>query len=521
MSTHFTPARSSGRRNNFRGALMLLAISCACTAVCTAAQGAGVLDVDSFQHYIDRFNGMENENVANLIPNAQSWDWLKQNVPSFDCPDPDVQEIYWYRWWTFRKHIKQLPDGIAITEFLTYKTPVSSAVGHHVMEGRWIHDKQYLDQDLLYWLRGTNGKPNDVQKYSSWTAWAAFQRFLVNQDQAFATGLLDDFTRDYAEWEQKKLGADGLFWQFDVRDAMEESISGSRKNKNPRPSINSYMYGNAIAIAEVAALAGKPEVAQTYREKARILKKLVQEKLWDSKANFFKVQFENGVLSDAREEIGFIPWYFELPDRGYEQAWAQLIDDKGFRAPFGITTAERRHPLFRTHGSGHGCEWDGPVWPFATSQTLTALANVLNHYPQSFVTRADYFDALKTYVKSHHRNGKPYLGEYLDESNGDWLKGDAERSRYYNHSTFCDLIITGLVGLRPRSDRIVEVNPLLPPGTWDWFCLDNVLYHGRALAIVWDRTGQKYGKGAGLTVLVDGQPIAHSNDLARVTGDLK
>jgi len=37
----------------------------------------------------------------------------------------------------------------------------------------------------------------------------------------------------------------GLFWQYDVRDGMEESISGSRTNKNLRPTINSYMFGNA------------------------------------------------------------------------------------------------------------------------------------------------------------------------------------------------------------------------------------------------------------------------------------
>jgi len=37
---------------------------------------------------------------------------------------------------------------------------------------------------------------------------------------------------------------------------------------------------------------------------------------------------------------------------------------------------------------------------------------------------------------------------------------------HYNHSTYCDLIITGLVGLRPRADDIVEVNPLLPESTW-------------------------------------------------------
>ena len=38
---------------------------------------------------------------------------------------------------------------------------------------------------------------------------------------------------------------------------------------------------------------------------------------------------------------------------------------------------------------------------------------------------------------------------------------------YYNHSSFCDLVITGLVGLRPRADDLLEMNPLIPAGTWD------------------------------------------------------
>ena len=138
-------------------------------------------------------------------------------------------------------------------------------------------------------------------------------------------------------------------------------------------------------------------------------------------------------------------------------------DDAGFRAPHGLTTAERRHPQFRTHGTGT-CEWDGAVWPFATSQTLTGLANVLRGPPQAFVTRRDYFDELTKYARSHQQDGKPYLGEYLDETTGEWLitGPKAERSRFYNHSTFNDLVISGLVGLVPRDDDTIEVDPLLP-----------------------------------------------------------
>jgi hypothetical protein len=212
---------------------------------------------------------------------------------------------------------------------------------------------------------------------------------------------------------------------------------------------------------------------------------------------------------------------FELPDsgKGYEAAWTQLTDVSGLRAPFGITTAERRHLQFRSHGVGT-CEWDGAVWPFATSQTLVALANVLRDYPQTNLTPRDYFDAFLTYVHSQHANGKPYIGEYLDETTGQWINGKEGRSRYYNHSTFADLLVTGVVGLRPRADDTVEVRPLLPDGVWDWFALDGVSYHGRTLTILWDKDGSRYGRGAGLSVLADGKQIAHGDKLAKVTGKL-
>jgi hypothetical protein len=64
----------------------------------------------------------------------------------------------------------------------------------------------------------------------------------------------------------------------------------------------------------------------------------------------------------------------------------------------------------------------------------------------------------------------------------------------------------------------VEVKPLLPANTWDWFCLDNVLYHGRIITIAWDKTGKKYNKGKGLRVFADGKQIAQSKSIGRITG---
>ena len=427
-----------------------------------------ILKHELVARHVARFNAMEDEPIVNLVANAGAARWLETNIPRFECPDAEVEEIYFSRWWALRKHLRRPPDGPGagaatghvFTEFINRAEPVSSALGHHLMEGRWLRDSRYYDDYVRWWLRSNGGKPHArLHHYSQWLADALYQRYLVTHDRAFVVSLLDELVADYRQWEAEKQLPGGLFWQYDVRDAMEESISGSRTKKNVRPTINSYMFGNAQAIAAIARLANRPALAEEFAARAATLRRLTQEKLWNAGAKFFEVRREDGAFADVREAIGFIPWYFKLPEfgRGCEVAWAQLRDEQGFRAPFGITTAERRHPQFRSHGVGT-CEWDGAVWPFATSQTLTALANVLRDYPSAGVTPADYFDAFRTYVRSHRMDGKPYIGEYLDEKTGAWLKGDHPRSRWYHHSTFADLLIGGVVGLRPRDDDVVEVS---------------------------------------------------------------
>lgn len=492
------------------------------------AEDFAVLKPEVFAPYVARFNAMEDENITNTIPNAVARDWMQKEIPLFQCPDREVEEMYYFRWWSFRKHLVQTTNGWVITEFLTpvkhagaFNT-ISCATGFHIAEGRWLRNQKYLDDYITFWLRGDGGEPEPhFHKYSSWFAAAVYERSLVTGDRSFAANLLPDLVADYRAWEQEHLTTNGLYWQFDVRDGMEESISGSRTVKNLRPTINSYMFGNARAIAAIARRADNSAVADEFEARAAQLRRLTEQLLWDDAAGFFEVRRPDGTFSGAREEIGFIPWMFELPENEarYLSAWDQLSDPHGFWAPYGVTTAERRHPQFRTHGYGK-CEWDGAVWPFGTCQTLNALANVLHDYSQSIVTKRDYFDVFLTYVNSQHSNGKPYIGEYLDETTGQWINGAGGRSRYYNHSTFADPLITGVIGLRPRADESVDLKPLLPAGVWNCFCLDGVVYHGRSLTIIWDEDGTHYGKGPGLSVWSDGREIGRSPDLAGLTANL-
>src|SRR5579864_5027329 len=95
-SQHGLKTRLTGKCLNAVTVLVVLALPIFCRA--GAPEGA-VLNFDDLRHYVDHFNSMEDENVATLISNAQAWEWMKRNVPAFECPDKAFEEIYWYRWW--------------------------------------------------------------------------------------------------------------------------------------------------------------------------------------------------------------------------------------------------------------------------------------------------------------------------------------------------------------------------------------------------------------------------------------
>ena len=517
-----------------------------------------LLKWNDFKHYVDYFNTMEDENIAQFIPNSEAAAWMEREIPLFECPDREMEEMYYFRWWTLRKHIIRTDLGFAQTEFLVKRSYsdkhnlIACAVSHHIMESRWLHNHSYAIDEAYNWLRGNDGKPMDkFHKFSSLVPFALLQDAKVIGNTEWMRDLKDDLFADMQWWDENhlwcnvakdaKLGKDeqgvtkpfapddSLYWQGDVQDGMEESISGGRYSagkrmfhQNRRPTINSYMYGNFAALASVFSEGAKLGSQPNYAERARQLKQLAIEKLWDPDLQFFCARDKFDSLCQVRELVGYLPWYTEMADDDaakYAPAWLQLTDPEGFLAPYGMTTAERRHPLFRHAWTGRPtCEWDGAIWPFATSQTLTALANVMNDYPLTAALLPDtlFYQHLKLYTESMHHRGRPYVGEYLDEKTGAWLWGDAERSRYYNHSTYNDLIISGLVGLRPSLDNEISINPLIPAGQWSYFCLDGIVYHEHVLTILWDETGLRYGQGLGLTLLVDGRRVANRSTLGKL-----
>ena len=476
--------------------------------------------------------------------------WFEKNIPFFDCSDPQITQIYYYRWKLYKSHLKDLGSrGYIVTEFLDdvswamrpYQS-LNDVTAFHINEGRWLKDGRYVDDYINFMYSGGNDR-----HFSEAIAAAAYDRYLVDGDRAFAIKNLASMEHIFQLWTNHFDAAKGLYFIEPIADATEYTISsidasggkdGFLHGDSFRPTINSFMFANAVAISKLAALAGDTNAAEIFAANATAIKTSVETNLWNDGMQHFidRYKADNQFVHywdfiRGRELAGYVPWAFELPDHDpkYDTAWKHLLASNELAGPYGLRTVEpsyeyymRQYRLLIDGGKRFAeCQWNGPSWPFDTTLVLLATANLLNDYTQDVVHAGDYVRLLKQYTRQHYLNGEPDLQEDYNPDTGKVIVG-LTRSHHYNHSGYNNLIITGLAGLRPRADNILEINPLIPTdsnstNSIDYFCLENVPYHGQFVTIVYDRNGRHYKKGAGLSVYVNGRQVLTPSALGRKT----
>lgn len=498
--------------------------------------------VSRLSDYVRRFNADDVELYTNAIPNAAAEAFLLKNVPRFACPDKDIERTYYFRWWTFRKHLRKGGDGDwRVTEFLP-KVSWSGAdntivcpAGHHLREGRWLHDAQILADNARFWL----ADPSATHRwdYASWLFTGTELLAEVTGRDTLPVELLDDAVRYWERWEKGftrdggwPMGGDGKggFLSIDNREGTEYSLGGN----GYKPLFLSAMWREARTIAAVARRSGRTDLAERFDAKAEGVRQSLLANCWNPDVGFFTTRPKDGARGTVRELHGYAPWYFGVPTDGRAPDWGQLADPQGFAARFGLTFPERRAPGFVIDYKGHECKWNGPSWPYATSVALTAFANDLHTRGGGSAAERERFGFLLWQYAAQQKRTQdwrtegdfrvvPWIDENLHPDKSEWIarkiildtpamrdRFPKERGKDYNHSTFCDLVISGLVGLVPDGARGFAVDPLCPQA-WDWFVLEDVRYRGHAVSVRWQR-------GEGLTVTVDGRVAAQRPTLGRL-----
>ncbi|KAI1825860.1 six-hairpin glycosidase [Xylaria intraflava] len=475
--------------------------------------------------------------------------WYRDRIPFFEASDANITDVYYYRWEIFRAHQRDLgPQGYITTEFIDDvswdflpSAWLDDATQFHFNEARWCRDRRFrVDHaNFIY------NADFDIRHFSENIAASVWNAYLVDGVQSDIVTLLDGMQKVYNAWQSDHFDTSkGLYYIEPLLDATEYTISsidascgtdGFTGGVSFRPSINTYQYGNARAIASIAKLAGLSDVASDYNARAESLKTKFQNSLWNSTFEHFIDRIHDNTscvtywdFIRGRELVGYVPWLHDLPDDNatYAAAWKHILDANQLAGPYGLRTVEPSYEYYMVqyrYDAATGlreCQWNGPAWPYQTSQVLGALANMLDHYPntagEGTITAKDFADILSQYANLHYnknRGGYLNIEEDYDSATGHPIVG-LDRSSHYFHSSYVDLVISGLVGIRPSAADVLEINPLAV--NLDYFRLEGVIYHGNEVAVQWDATGSRYGS-AGLVIEVEGKTAARSSTLKRLS----
>ena len=443
------------RRGKWRAARMI------------AAQRADhrVLNADDFRHYVDALQRRPTSRTSSTsIPNAAAWDWMTQRT-SRCSPAPTRRSRRSTTTAGGRSastSSRRRPASI-VTEFIsrcaTRARTTASAAPWAITSPKGAGSATSGSSTSTRASGSAAARTAGRSTASTTTASGPPRRCssgarVTRRRRRCCSTCCDDLVADYATWEDEKLpprravlavrrlgrhgGVDQRLAQAQERPADDQQL-----HVRQRP-------GDRGDRDDGRASATSPT---TFATKAAELKTLVQEKLWDERREV--LQGADGGRAALRCPRGdrLHPVVLQPPRaRGYEEAWAQLVDPRRLlgavrhhdrRAPPpALPLARRRQVRVGRRGLAVRDVADAR----RAGQRAAPLRSAVRH--EAALPRRD---AARTRSRTS-KNGKPYIGEYLDETTGEWLKGDNPRSRYYNHSTFCDLVIAGLVGLVPRGD---------------------------------------------------------------------
>jgi hypothetical protein len=494
--------------------------------------------------------------------------WFDTNLAYFDCSDPWIRKMYYHRAYVLRKNM--LDPKLGRLKWPTqsegrwrstwYPNVISYGAAHQVREVRWLRDPTFWQGHLTTWAENEKSDgiyPSHVPtkgpaggQYTDWITSAAWEGHLVHPDQEFLAQVVDKLAANVrASQERYDADGDGLlevdshwwtgmeyqpsFFYFSDYKVSKDFDQPARQVTLDRVDLTAYNYGNAAAVARIYRRLGRPAKAREFEDLAAKIAAALLSRMWrPDKQFFYSLRAADGRVADVKEVIGVYPFYFGMVPwgKGYESAWSSILDPGQFWTNWPVASASRQCPAYsQTNWPGDGraaaCMWNGPTWPHANSLVMSAMAQTLRATRDQGVDRSplkhEHLWALfSSFTKAQFRNQDPrypWTGEFYNGDTGQWKTLE----RDYNHSTWLDILIPDLLGLVPRDDVVLEIDPLVPADALSYFILDGQRYHGHDVTIVWDAPApgspDRFGDGRkGLDLYVDGRLVAAAPRLSRM-----
>ncbi|MEO8601561.1 MAG: hypothetical protein ABI629_03185 [bacterium] len=510
-----------------------------------------------------RFDNVARTEPATPLPShseqAREYNrWFAERVPYFDAPDPDFKKMWYYRWWVVRFSMVEMatPDlkGFAFYEGkLGFDNPIGFAVPLQIKELTYSRDPVLaLDQlENSYRNRAPNGAVVDPpgspywnETYSHWIAAAAAELHRVQPiPPDTLRRLLPWMAGDVRAWMTAyDTDGDGLpereqprVTGYDLDILSYWYFSGTRLDQEVAPpalervDFASFVYANAIGVAELADAAGDTTLAEEFRGRAKRIRDATLAHLWDDQTHFFYPQrASDDARAPIRELHGFFPFTTLLApnEPRYTSALAALVDPEDFWARYPPVITSLQHYKTWT--------WDMDglsrnIAPHPISMGARTALQAIKHYSNHPITPALFMEMMHRYndliyprVHPQDPTWRPNAHEYYSkwEPYAQSPRPKPSDISHDFHSMYISLVVEGVVGLTPRIDERIELEPMALE--WDYFALDGLRYRGHDLTIIWDRPDgdvRYRGYPEGFSLYIDGQLAFTRPDLAHVVYD--
>ena len=483
-------------------------------------------------------------------------------TPSFRCGDPLIEKMWAYRWFLVRRNLADPrrgnlqsplfyegralkmsddpydPHGWEFSKLINFCTPF------HLLESRWHADPSPAYGEVMNLARtpGENGllqslfvdHPSFILIH--FIAWAAWELYKVHPNMDWLREVAPALAADLRGWLQvydpdgdglpeidlNGITGTGKEFQPSFWWTPDGFATDPRNPANPimeRVDAASYLYMNSVALAAIYAELGDEMQSQDFSRIATRIRDAVLRLMWDPEVRFFCDLTPDHTRAPVRNVVGFDPFMAGIAGDEHLAVFEYLDDPSAFATEFPIPSVTKDCPLYAPDASfsgvhikgPHGCVWNGPTWPFTNSTVLMSVAQVSRRLDHRF--DALFADLLEKYTKLMFLDGdfqRPDVVEHYNPETGASISQEED----YFHSSWIDLIVTGVVGLQVERNS-VTVDPL--DCGLSYFDLDNVLVRGRRLRITWrDREREAPDDlEPGLRIWIDGKLILESERLSR------
>jgi Trehalase len=318
-------------------------------------------------------------------------------IPVFDG-HPDALETYWYCWKTLLDVWYCAPDALdhqAVANVncsRSWDAWGSSQVfdsAYMMYFAKYGHQAYpFINQyDNAYARQHENGfvcresDLNNREVYSSHPAlapflmgWAEWKYYQVSGDVQRLRRVLLPITANYEWWMTYMRRKDGLYWKQGLTN--EERLTfGGDDTLDYAIGNNATRAAEALHIAKIAAVVGRPDLAEFFSTEHKTIGQIVNDRLWDAKhgiyndrcdpehpvlkyndpkqAGEFVTEIKPGIINKRVETL--LPLFGEIvPQERIEPVLQELRNPNSFNRPNGI-------PSLSADSAGY--DRAGTAWP--------------------------------------------------------------------------------------------------------------------------------------------------------------